>query len=59
MSTGAELSKQAPNSGKPDPSGGNLVGGDGVKARLHQPPAFMGQSGKPDNQSTSRPKGST
>jgi hypothetical protein len=59
MSTGAEQSKQAPNGGKPDPSGGNLVGGDGVKARLHQPPAFMGQSGKPDNQSTSRGKGTT
>lgn len=59
MSTGAEQSKQAPNSGKPDPSGGNLVGGDGVKARLHQPAKFMDRSGTPDNQSTSRPKGST
>lgn len=59
MSTGAEKSKQAPNSGSPDASGGNLVGGDGVKAKLYQPPAFMGKSGTPDNQSTSRGKGRT
>lgn len=59
MSTGGSWAKQAPNSGQPDKSGGNLVGGNGIKATLHQPPAFMGKSGQPDNQSTSRPKGST
>lgn len=59
MSTGASWSKQAPNSGQPDKSGGNLSGGNGVKATLHQPPAFQGKSGQPDNQSTFRGKGTT
>jgi hypothetical protein len=59
MSTGADQSAQHPNSGKQDPSGGNMVGGDGVSSKLYQPPAFMGMSGQPDNQSTDRPKGST
>lgn len=36
--------------------GGNV---QGLKApTLYQPAAFMGKSGTPDNQSTSRPQGS-
>lgn len=55
MSTGAEAKNQARTQ---DTSGGNVVG-KAPSARLHQPPAFMGKSGQPDNQSTNRPKGST
>lgn len=36
--------------------GAQNVGGV-PKARLHQPPKFMGKSGAADNQSTSRGKG--
>lgn len=42
-----------------DTSGGNVVGKAPDKNTLHQPPNFLGQSGKSDNQSTNRPKGST
>jgi hypothetical protein len=41
-----------------DSSGGNVVG-KAPSGRLHQPPAIFGKSGQPDNQTTSRPKGST
>lgn len=60
MSTGANKSNQFSIPGDGDASGGNVSGGKGgVKATLHQPPDFQGKSGQPDNQSTSRPKGST
>ena len=56
MSTGAELSAQS----RVDQSGGAQIIGKGpTKQTLYQPPAIMGRSGKPDNQDTSRPKGST
>jgi hypothetical protein len=55
MSTGADQSKQARTQ---DSSGGNVVG-KAPSGTLHTPPAFLGKSGTPDNQSTSRPKGST
>ena len=56
----SKAQNQRPNGGMPDPSGGNSTGGTTLKApKLHQPPAFMGKSGTPDNQSTSRGKGST
>lgn len=59
MSTGGKMENQA-RTPDTDTSGGNSTGGTTMKApRLHQPPNFMGQSGQPDNQSTSRPKGST
>lgn len=38
-------------------AGGAQAVGGVPKARLHQPPKFMGKSGSPDNQSTSRGKG--
>lgn len=38
--------------------GCNLIG-KAPSARLHKVPAFQGQSGKPDNQSTNRGKGKT
>jgi hypothetical protein len=47
-----------PQNSSQDTSGGNVVG-KAPSYRLHQPPAFMGKSGQPDNQSTNRPKGST
>lgn len=56
MSTGAEQSKQARAQ---DTSGGNIVGKGPTKHTLYQPPNFQGKSGQSDNQSTSRPKGST
>lgn len=56
MSTGAKASNQAATQ---DSSGGNVVGKAPDKNVLYTPPAFMGKSGQPDNQSTSRPKGST
>lgn len=40
-------------------SGGGNVVGAAPKARLHQPPPFMGRSGTPDNQDTNRPAGKT
>jgi hypothetical protein len=55
MSTGGKQENQARVQ---DTSGGNVVG-KAPSAKLYQPPAFMGKSGTPDNQSTSRPKGST
>lgn len=42
-----------------DQKGGAQVVGAAPKARLHQPPRFMGKSGQGDNQSTSRGKGRT
>jgi hypothetical protein len=56
VSTGASQSKQARTQ---DTSGGNVVNKAPDKNTLHQPPAFMGKSGTPDNQSTSRGKGRT
>jgi hypothetical protein len=58
MSTGGDRSKQS-RTPDMDPSGGNSVGPTLKAPRLHQPPNFMDRSGQPDNQSTSRPKGST
>lgn len=55
MSTGADESKQRRTQ---DSSGGNVVG-KAPSGTLHQPPAFLGKSGQPDNQSTNRPKGTT
>lgn len=55
MSTGADASKQSKTQ---DSSGGNVVG-KAPSGKLHQPPAFLGKGGTPDNQSTKRPKGST
>jgi hypothetical protein len=54
MSTGANASDQKTGA---DSSGGNIVGKGPTNHTLHQPPNFMGKSGQPDNQSTSRPKG--
>ena len=56
MSTGAKESNQ---SQKQDTSGGNVVGKAPDKNVLYQPPNFLDKSGQSDNQSTSRPKGST
>jgi hypothetical protein len=42
-----------------DSSGGNLANKDPNKPTLYQPAKFMDKSGQPDNQNTSRPKGST
>ena len=42
-----------------DTSGGNIVGKAPTSNTLHQPPNFLGQGGKSDNQSTNRPKGTT
>jgi hypothetical protein len=55
MSTGAVPSNQTRTQ---DSSGGNVVG-KAPSGRLHQPPAFLGKTGQSDNQTTSRPKGST
>ncbi len=55
MSTGGKRENQARTQ---DTSGGNIVG-KAPSARLHQPPAFMGKSGTPDNQTTNRGKGRT
>lgn len=55
MSTGAKESNQARTQ---DSSGGNLVN-KSPSARLYKVPPVQGKSGQPDNQSTSRPKGST
>lgn len=54
MSTKGSVEKQ---SSKGLGGGGNT--GTYAKNRLHQPPNIFGKSGQPDNQSTSRPKGST
>jgi hypothetical protein len=56
MSTGADASKQKTGA---DASGGNIVNKGPTNHTLYQPPNFQGKSGQPDNQSTSRPKGST
>lgn len=37
-----------------DQSGGGNVVGRAPRAALYQPPAFMGKSGQPDNQDTSK-----
>lgn len=37
-----------------DQAGGGNVVGKAPSGKLYQPPPFMGQSGKPDNQDTSR-----
>lgn len=55
MSTGGNAQRQARTQ---DTSGGNVVG-KAPSGKLHQPPAFLGKGGTPDNQSTSRGKGRT
>ena len=52
------MSKES-NQHRSDQSGGGNVVGRAPKSRLHQPPAFQGKSGQPDNQSTNRGKGRT
>lgn len=54
MSTGGSLERQAATQ---NTDGGQLVGKNPSAPKLYQPPAFMGKSGQPDNQTTSRPKG--
>jgi hypothetical protein len=44
---------------RPSQKGGAQNVGHVPKARLHQPPNFMGKSGQGDNQSTSRGSGKT
>jgi hypothetical protein len=56
MSTGSKESNQARTQ---DTSGGNIVGKAPTKQTLYKPPNIFGKSGQSDNQSTSRPKGST
>lgn len=56
MSTGADANKQKTGA---DSSGGNIVNKGPTNHRLHKPPAFLGRGGQSDNQSTSRPKGTT
>jgi hypothetical protein len=56
MSTGADANKQKTGA---DSSGGNIVNKGPTDHKLHQPPNFLGQSGTPNNQSTSRGKGTT
>lgn len=55
MSTGAKAANQSRTQ---DSSGGNVVG-KAPSGKLHQPPAFLGKGGTPDNQSTNRGKGRT
>lgn len=49
------------NSGKQsrtqDTSGGNIVGKGPTNHTLHQPPNFLGESGKPSPNSSDRGKG--
>ncbi len=60
MSTGAEKSNQFATPGDGDSSGGNSSGGKTFKQPVrYQVKPFQGRSGQPDNQDTSRPKGST
>lgn len=54
MSTGADANKQKTGA---DSSGGNVVGRAPSNNTLHQPPNFLGQSGTPSPNSTTRPKG--
>jgi hypothetical protein len=54
MSTGGNMQRQGGD--VPQSGGGNVVG-KAPSGKLYQPPKFMGQSGQPDNQSTSRGKG--
>lgn len=54
MSTGAKPENQKTGA---DASGGNIVGKGPTDQKLYQPPDFLGQGGQPNNQSTSRPKG--
>ena len=56
MSDTANASNQARTQ---DTSGGNLVGKNPTPPQVRQPPKVLGKSGQGDNQSTSRPKGST
>jgi hypothetical protein len=56
MSTGAKLDNQCRPS---QAGGGQILDKAPTKQTLYQPPKFQGQSGQPNNQSTSRPKGST
>jgi hypothetical protein len=56
MSTGAKLENQS----RVDQTGGHQMVNKGPTGqKLYQPPKFQGKSGQPDNQSTSRPQGST
>jgi hypothetical protein len=60
MSTGSEASKQFAHTGDGDSSGGNSSGGKTMQMpRVHMVQPFQGKSGQPDNQDTSRPKGTT
>jgi hypothetical protein len=56
MSTGGNAQRQ--NADSTQNSGGNVVG-KAPSGKLYQPPKIFGKSGQPDNQSTSRPKGTT
>lgn len=56
MSTGAKPENQKTGA---DASGGNVVDRAPANNTLHQPPNFLGQGGTPNNQSTSRGKGTT
>jgi hypothetical protein len=59
MSTGAEASRQFAHTGEGDASGGNLSGHNPKPWNPMMVPDFQGKSGQPNNQDTSRPKGST
>jgi hypothetical protein len=60
LSTGAEQSKQFAHTGDGDNSGGNASGKSTLQSvRTYMAPNFQGKSGQPNNQDTSRPKGST
>ena len=54
---GIPLDNQAAAGWSLDTSGGNSLGATMPDGQLRQPPDFMGDSGKPDNRSTNRPKG--
>ena len=56
MSSGAKESNQARAQ---DTSGGNVVNKAPDKNVLYKPANFLDKTGQSDNQSTSRPKGST
>ena len=54
---GIETGKSGQQSREQDTSGGNVVGKAPSNNTLHQPPNFMGESGKPDNRPTDRGDG--
>jgi hypothetical protein len=59
MAEGINVGNSGQQGREQDTSGGNVVGKAPSNNTLHQPPNFLGKGGQPDNQSTSRPKGST